>query len=105
MKTLLVHRNIDLLPRPNEYHLILDHREPPAELTSSAFILAFEDDHLLMTRLRSRGWDIPLPVSAQLPALLFGNRGFSGTVHVESGGAGTTAVFSGRSTSLAGGAE
>ena len=59
MKTLLIQHNIDLLPRPNEYHLILDDQEPPLELTSSAFILAFEGERLLMTRLQARGWDIP----------------------------------------------
>ena len=59
MKNILIRRDIDLLPKPNEYHLILDDREPPAELTSSALILAFAGERLLMTRLRRRDWDIP----------------------------------------------
>lgn len=59
MKTLLVRHDIDLLPKPNEYHLIRDDVEPPAALTTSAFILAFQGDRLLMTRLAARGWDIP----------------------------------------------
>lgn len=59
MKTLLIRQDIDLLPKPNEYHLILHSVEPPPELTTSAFILAFKDDRLLMSKLASRGWDIP----------------------------------------------
>ena len=51
--------DIDLLPKPNEYHLILDEQEPPADLITSAFILAFAGQRLLMTRLAARGWDIP----------------------------------------------
>lgn len=59
MKTLLIHHDIDLLPKPNEYHLILDRAEPPREFVTSAFILALKDDRLLMSNLTSRGWDIP----------------------------------------------
>ncbi len=59
MKTLLIRHNIDLLPTPNEYHLILDSVEPPRRLVTNAFILAFKDDRLLMSRLTDRGWDIP----------------------------------------------
>lgn len=59
MKTLLIRHNIDLLPTPNEYQLILDSAEPPRELVTSAFVLAFKGDRLLMSRLTYRGWDIP----------------------------------------------
>lgn len=59
MKTLLIRHDIELLPRPNEYHLIQDDAAPPAALTTSAFIFAFRGDRLLMTRLAARGWDIP----------------------------------------------
>ena len=59
MKTLLVRHDIDLLPTPNEYHLIQHDVEPPAALITSAFILTFKGERLLMTRLAARGWDIP----------------------------------------------
>lgn len=51
--------NLDLLPKPNEYQLVLDATLPPAELITSALALIFDEDRLLMSRLASRGWDIP----------------------------------------------
>lgn len=59
MKTLLIRHDIELLPKPNEYHLIQDDVAPPAVLTTGAFLLAFRGDRLLMTRLAARDWDIP----------------------------------------------
>lgn len=51
--------NIDLLPKPNEYHLVRDDKIPPIELITSALALVFDGNQLLMTNLTERGWDIP----------------------------------------------
>lgn len=57
----VIHSEFDiaLLPKPNEYHLVLDDKIPPPELITSALALAFDGDLLLMTNLTKRGWDIP----------------------------------------------
>lgn len=59
MTTLLSKLDIELLPKPNEYHLVLADRLPPAELITAALALIFDGDRFLMTRLNTRGWDIP----------------------------------------------
>ncbi len=59
MKVLLSKHDISLMPKPNEYHLILDSLSPPASLTTAALGLIFDKNKLLMTRLVKRGWDIP----------------------------------------------
>ncbi len=51
--------NIDLLPKPNEYHLVIDDKVPPPELITSALALVFDGNQLLMTNLTKRGWDVP----------------------------------------------
>jgi 8-oxo-dGTP diphosphatase len=58
-RTIRVEHDLAWLPRPNECHLVLSTSLPPAELISSVFALAFAGDRLLLTRLASRGWDIP----------------------------------------------
>lgn len=50
---------IEFLPKPNEAHIVLDSELPPVSLISTALGLFFAGDRLLMTRLHSRGWDIP----------------------------------------------
>jgi len=59
MKTLLVERNIDWLPKPNEAHYILDDILPPRDLITAAFGFLFDGDRFLMSRLVERGWDVP----------------------------------------------
>ncbi|MEZ4708411.1 MAG: NUDIX domain-containing protein [Caldilineaceae bacterium] len=59
MKILHSQSNIDLLPKPNQYQLVLDDQMPPADLITSALGLIFDGNRFLMTRLASRGWDIP----------------------------------------------
>ncbi|MCA9928119.1 MAG: NUDIX domain-containing protein [Anaerolineales bacterium] len=51
--------DIELLPKPNEYHLILDDTLPPVELITAVFGLIFDGNQFLMTNLVERGWDIP----------------------------------------------
>ncbi|MEZ4734198.1 MAG: NUDIX domain-containing protein [Caldilineaceae bacterium] len=59
MQILGIGHNIAWLPLPNEIALILDHQLPPLAAITSALALAFDGDHILMTNLRQRGWDIP----------------------------------------------
>jgi 8-oxo-dGTP diphosphatase len=59
MITLTVQQDIDLLPKPNTYYLILDDQLPPLALITAAFGLIFDGDCFLMARLKERGWDIP----------------------------------------------
>lgn len=59
MIILLSKQNLDFMPRPNEYHLILDNALPSQELITAALGLIFDGDRFLMTRLNARGWDIP----------------------------------------------
>lgn len=59
MDILFTKRNLDIMPKPNEYHLILDKELPPRELITAALGLIFDGDRFLMTKLNKRGWDIP----------------------------------------------
>jgi 8-oxo-dGTP pyrophosphatase MutT (NUDIX family) len=58
-KFLRVEYNIAWLPEPNEIQTVLSSQLPPQEFISTALAVAFVGDHLLMTNLISRGWDIP----------------------------------------------
>jgi 8-oxo-dGTP diphosphatase len=58
-RTIRVEHDLAWLPRPNECHLVLSECLPPAELITTVFALAFAGDRFLLTRLGSRGWDIP----------------------------------------------
>jgi 8-oxo-dGTP pyrophosphatase MutT (NUDIX family) len=58
-KILRVEHSIPWLPRPNESQIVRTSRLPPLELVSTALVLAFSGDSLLMTDLRKRGRDIP----------------------------------------------
>jgi len=60
-RILKLERDIAFLPVPNEVATVLTGALPPPEQITAAFILAFDCDRLLMTRLRDpqRGWDIP----------------------------------------------
>jgi 8-oxo-dGTP diphosphatase len=51
--------NISWLPQPNEGWIILSAQLPPQELIVTAFVLAFDGDRLLQTKLVKRGWDLP----------------------------------------------
>ena len=59
MKILKTERDVDLLPKPNQVRSILGDGLPPLELITAASVFAFEGDRILLTRLHSRGWDIP----------------------------------------------
>lgn len=59
MMILQTQRNIELLPKPNRYELILDDALPPRPLITAALGLIFHGDRFLMTKLTARGWDIP----------------------------------------------
>ena len=58
-KILRVEQNIAWLPKPNESQIVLSSLLPEQELVTTALVLAFAGDHLLMTNLVRRGWDIP----------------------------------------------
>jgi 8-oxo-dGTP diphosphatase len=58
-KILRVEQDIAWLPKPNEGQVVLSAQLPPQELVSTALVLAFMGDGLLMTELVQRGWDIP----------------------------------------------
>ncbi|MCB9156661.1 MAG: NUDIX domain-containing protein [Caldilineaceae bacterium] len=59
MKILNMQTNIEWLPMPNQYQLVLDDQMPPAQLITAALGLIFDGNRFLMTQLTSRGWDIP----------------------------------------------
>jgi len=56
---LRVERDIAWLPKPNECQVVLASHLPQPHLVSTALVIAFMDDQLLMTNLTHRGWDIP----------------------------------------------
>ena len=58
-KILRIDHNLTWLPEPNESLIALSTQLPPLELISTALVVAFAGDRLLMTELTSRGWDIP----------------------------------------------
>ncbi|NMO97037.1 NUDIX domain-containing protein [Paenibacillus lemnae] len=51
--------NAAWLPCPNETQLLLTGDLPIHCPITSAYVLAFQDNRLLLTRLQDRGWDIP----------------------------------------------
>jgi len=55
---LIEEKNIEWAPQPNKVRLTLTGEEPEAGLCSSAYVLAFEGDKILMADL-DRGVDIP----------------------------------------------
>lgn len=60
MKELLsADENVKWLPKPHRFELWLDNDLPPIEKTASAFVMAFQDENLLLANVFSRGWDIP----------------------------------------------
>jgi 8-oxo-dGTP pyrophosphatase MutT (NUDIX family) len=58
-KILRIEQNIVWLPKPNESQIVLSALLPARKLVTTALALAFAGNHLLMTNLTSRGWDIP----------------------------------------------
>lgn len=58
-KILRVEHNLAWLPEPNESQTVLSSHLPPLELVTTAFVLAFAGNRLLMTNLTRRGWEIP----------------------------------------------
>lgn len=51
--------NVKGIPQPNRTRLIISDQLPDVANITSAFILAFQGEEILLTRLRSRGLDIP----------------------------------------------
>ena len=58
-KIIRIDYNLPWLPEPNECLVAFASQLPPLELVSTALVLAFSEERLLMTELVSRGWDIP----------------------------------------------
>ncbi len=52
-------QDVAWLPQPNEVRTLLSSVLPPLELITCAFVLAFDGDHLLLSHLKERSWDIP----------------------------------------------
>ncbi|OBZ17072.1 NUDIX domain-containing protein [Bacillus sp. FJAT-26390] len=59
MNVLREQKNVIGLPLPNETCLVMDDVLPRLELITGSFVLAFQEDQLLLTNLAERGWDIP----------------------------------------------
>lgn len=59
MKIIREDKNVDGLPLPNRTRLIITDELPKIEEVTCSFVLAFENDKLLLTNLNERGWDIP----------------------------------------------
>ena len=58
-KLIKVDREISWLPKPGEGRLYITDQMPPLEICRTAFGFAFNDNRVLMTRLKNRDWDIP----------------------------------------------
>nr|WP_144929284.1 NUDIX domain-containing protein [Paenibacillus bovis] len=52
-------RNVQGLPLPNETRMVISNALPHPELITCSFVLAFDNNQLLLTNLKDRGWDIP----------------------------------------------
>lgn len=59
MNIIRLEKNVASLPLPNETRLVLSNVLPQHKLITSSFVLAFQDNELLLTNLNERGWDIP----------------------------------------------
>jgi 8-oxo-dGTP diphosphatase len=60
MRVIETQNDVSWMPTPNRVRLVLDGEPPPLRLTTSVFVLAFDEQRrLLMTRLIRRGWDLP----------------------------------------------
>ena len=51
--------NIDLLPKPNHAKLVFSDHLPQPRLITAVSVFAMSSEGILMTRLHSRGWDLP----------------------------------------------
>lgn len=58
-KLIKVDRAIPWMPAPSEGRLYITDEMPPRAVCGSAFGFAFDADQILLTRLKSRDWDIP----------------------------------------------
>jgi 8-oxo-dGTP pyrophosphatase MutT (NUDIX family) len=58
-KLIKVQRDISWHPQPGEGRLYITDEIPAVEICSTAFGFVFDGDKVLLTRLRSRDWDIP----------------------------------------------
>lgn len=59
MKIIREEKDVKGLPTPNETQSVLTDVLPRRELITCSFVLAFQEDALLLTNLNERGWDIP----------------------------------------------
>ena len=58
-KLVKVDREIPWCPQPGEGRLYITDEIPCRDMCATAFGFVFEDDKILLTRLRDRDWDIP----------------------------------------------
>ncbi len=58
-KLVKIDRAISWMPVPSEGRLYITNEMPPREVCGSAFGFAFDGNRVLLTRLKTRGWDIP----------------------------------------------
>jgi len=59
MNIIQTEHDLTFLPKPNTARTVLSKTLPPTGRITAAFVFAFEGDRLLMTHLKSRGWDLP----------------------------------------------
>ncbi|MCR2802779.1 NUDIX domain-containing protein [Paenibacillus soyae] len=59
MRTIHIQEEIEWLPKPNRMTTIITDQVPEREAVSCAFVLAFQEDAIVLTELHDRGWDIP----------------------------------------------
>ena len=52
-------KNLPWMPKPSEARLYITDETPPQEHCATAFGFVFRGEHILLTRLRERDWDIP----------------------------------------------
>ncbi len=59
MTILRAERNVPFLPKPNQCRVVRADELPPVKSITATCVYAFDGDRLLMTHLKSRGWDMP----------------------------------------------
>lgn len=59
MQLVREHQNVKGLPLPNETRVFITDQMPDRPFITCSFVLAFEQDKVLLTNLNARGWDIP----------------------------------------------
>lgn len=52
-------KNVHWLPQPNEIRTFIKNHIPQVDLVTGSFVLLFQDEKILLTKVGSRSWDIP----------------------------------------------